>query len=98
MVNINGDYFLFCFSHAFLFLASHEPSSSSQEEDQDEEELFDFTKVIEIGKNVRSFSEGFVGNGIRMLNDVATRIKTSSEEEDGEKRTEHENWINDSYI
>ncbi|KAI9244637.1 hypothetical protein EDC94DRAFT_653863 [Helicostylum pulchrum] len=77
--------------------AGHEPSSS-QEEDQDEEELFDFTKVIEIGKNVRSFSEGFVGNGIRMLNDVATRIKTSSEEEDGEKQTEHENWINDSYI
>ncbi|KAG2238009.1 hypothetical protein INT48_002572, partial [Thamnidium elegans] len=43
--------------------AGPEPSSSSPE-DQDDEELFDFTKVIEIGKNVRSFSEGFVGNGI----------------------------------
>ncbi|KAI9360523.1 hypothetical protein BD770DRAFT_441849 [Pilaira anomala] len=69
------------------------------EEEDEDEELFDFTKVIEIGKNVRTFGEGFVGNGIRMFNDVATRIKTSAEEEaDGEKESEPENWINDSYI
>lgn len=87
------------FSPSSLFSASAgpEPSSSRQMMPADEE-LFDFTKVIEIGKNMRSFSEGFVGNGIRMLNDVATRIKTSSEEEEEEKETQDENWINDSYI
>ncbi|CAO0791451.1 unnamed protein product [Mucor circinelloides] len=56
------------------------------QEDEEEEELFDFTKVLEIGKNVKTFGEGFVGNGIRMFNDVATRMKTTVEEE--QKRAE----------
>lgn len=50
-------------------------------DEDDDEELFDFTKVLEIGKNVKTFGEGFVGNGIRMFNDVATRMKTTVEEE-----------------
>ncbi|KAL9556563.1 hypothetical protein MBANPS3_001823 [Mucor bainieri] len=50
-------------------------------DENDEEELFDFNKVLEIGKNVKTFGEGFVGNGIRMFNDVATRMKTTVEEE-----------------
>ncbi|GAN04622.1 hypothetical protein MAM1_0069d04083 [Mucor ambiguus] len=50
-------------------------------DEDEEEELFDFTKVLEIGKNVKTFGEGFVGNGIRMFNDVATRMKTTVEEE-----------------
>lgn len=53
----------------------------SGNEDNEEEELFDFNKVLEIGKNVKTFGEGFVGNGIRMFNDVATRMKTTVEEE-----------------
>lgn len=57
-----------------------------QEDEEEEEELFDFTKVLEIGKNVKTFGEGFVGNGIRMFNDVATRMKTTVEEE--QKRAE----------
>ncbi|KAI8644747.1 hypothetical protein BD408DRAFT_412831 [Parasitella parasitica] len=48
---------------------------------QEDEELFDFTKVLEIGKNVKNFGEGVVGNGIRMFNDVATRVKTTVQEE-----------------
>ncbi|KAI7902745.1 uncharacterized protein BX663DRAFT_510359 [Cokeromyces recurvatus] len=48
-----------------------------EEEEEEDKELFDFTKVIEIGKNVRHFSEGFVENGFRIFSDVATRVKTS---------------------
>lgn len=79
-------------------IAGSDNSTPREGEEEEDEELFDFTKVIEIGKNVRTFGEGFVGNGIRMLNDVATRIKTSAEEAGEEKESEPENWINDSYI
>jgi hypothetical protein len=108
------------FSPSALFsaLAGPEPSNTSrslqnkpteeQQEDEDEE-LFDFTKVIEIGKNMKSFSEGVVGNGLRIFNDVATRIKTQAEEEERlrqsqhideeeEEENDHSNWLNDSYI
>lgn len=90
-------------SSLFSALAGPEPHSSvpnlpEDEEQQEEEELFDFTKVIEIGKNMRSFSEGFVGNGMRILNDVATRIKTTADEEKELKEDDEGNWINDSYI
>jgi hypothetical protein len=65
-----------------------------EEEEEEEEELFDFTKVIEIGKNMKTFSEGFVGEGIRMFNDVATRMKTElqqqEEEEEGMKQQEEQ--------
>jgi hypothetical protein len=104
-------------SSLFSALAGPEPSfthttSRSVEQDkstsEEDEELFDFTKVIEIGKNMKTFSEGVVGNGIRMFNDVATRIKTSAEEEERlrneqaeeeeEEDNDHSNWLNDSYI
>ncbi|KAI7890882.1 uncharacterized protein EV154DRAFT_234592 [Mucor mucedo] len=91
-------------SEDFSALAGPESQRTAvtEEEDDDGEELFDFTKVIEIGKNMRSFSEGFVGNGIRILNDVATRIKTNTDEDDQEEDVKEENeegnWINDSYI
>lgn len=99
--------------------ATHKPTRSQQqqgedeeeEEEEDEEDLFDFTKVIEIGKNVKSFSEGVVGNGIRMFNDVATRMKHSTDEDDSRqtrrrsssvhKSSVEDNdshWLNDSYI
>lgn len=55
------------------------------EEDGEDEELFDFTKVIEIGKNMKTFSEGFVGEGIRMFNDVATRMKTELQQQEEEE-------------
>ena len=92
-------------------LASSRSTQSLKEADT-EEELFDFTKVIEIGKNMKTFSEGFVGNGIRMFNDVATRMKSSAEEEENQRKLavnaprkvveeeeeDHANWLNDSYI
>ncbi|KAL7334226.1 hypothetical protein PS15p_203023 [Mucor circinelloides] len=65
---------------------ANEKRSIQEDEEEEEEELFDFTKVLEIGKNVKTFGEGFVGNGIRMFNDVATRMKTTVEEE--QKRAE----------
>ncbi|RCH84893.1 hypothetical protein CU098_002086, partial [Rhizopus stolonifer] len=45
-------------------------------------------EVIEIGKNVKTFSKGVVGNSIRMFSDVATQIKTSIEEEEIKRRQE----------
>ncbi|KAI8888749.1 hypothetical protein K501DRAFT_329628 [Backusella circina FSU 941] len=62
---------------------------------EEDEELFDFTKVIEIGKNVRSFSEDIVGNGFRMFNDVANRMKTSVEQQDkkNENISAEDEWM-----
>lgn len=48
-------------------------SSSSSSFSSSEE--FDFSKVVEISKNVRTFSEGVMGNGLRMFNNLSTRIK-----------------------
>jgi hypothetical protein len=99
-------------------LKSNNTPSTTQDrqarDEEPEEELFDFTKVIEIGKNMKTFSEGFVGNGIRMFNDVATRVKTElqqeeekmkaanrahqKQEEAQEEVDEASNWLNDSYI
>lgn len=55
--------------------------AGQEQQQEDDEELFDFTKVLEIGKNVKTFSEGVVGNGLRMFNDVATRVKNSVEDQ-----------------
>lgn len=42
----------------------------------EEDELFDLNKIVAISKNVRTFSEEVVGNGIRtMFNNISTRIK-----------------------
>jgi hypothetical protein len=62
------------------------------EEEEDDEELFDFTKVIKIGQNVKTFSEGVVGEGLRMFNDVATRMKTELQQQEEEilKQQEHQ--------
>ncbi|KAI8069177.1 hypothetical protein BC940DRAFT_298075 [Gongronella butleri] len=47
--------------------------------DSDEEEVFDFTKVIAIGKNVRHFGEDVMGNGIRLFNDWSARMKSPNQ-------------------
>jgi hypothetical protein len=62
---------------------------------EEDEELFDFTKVIEIGKNVRTFSEDIVGNGFRMFNDVANRMKSSVEQQDkkSENISAEDEWM-----
>lgn len=74
---------------------AQQQQQGEKREEEEEEELFDFTKVIEIGKNMKTFSEGFVGNGIRMFNDVATRMKTSVElqQEEERKRKQHQKEI-----
>ncbi|KAI8330454.1 hypothetical protein BC941DRAFT_518130 [Chlamydoabsidia padenii] len=64
------------------------PSSSSPpprrhrrpplDEDDEEEDLFDFSKVIAMGKNVRNYSEDLMGNGLRLFNDFSTRMKNAN--------------------
>ncbi|ORY99126.1 hypothetical protein BCR43DRAFT_488775 [Syncephalastrum racemosum] len=46
-------------------------------DEDDEEDLFDFTKVIAMGRNMRNFSEGVMGNGLRMFNDMAERVRNA---------------------
>ncbi|KAI7897116.1 uncharacterized protein EV154DRAFT_490509 [Mucor mucedo] len=46
--------------------------SYSDASSSDDEEPFDFSVV---GKNVRNFGEGVMGNGLRMFNNISTRIK-----------------------
>lgn len=42
---------------------------------EDEEDPFDFGKI---SKNVRTFGEGVMGNGLRMFNTLSTRIKNAN--------------------
>ncbi|KAK4517987.1 eukaryotic translation initiation factor 2 subunit gamma [Mucor velutinosus] len=49
---------------------------SSTEEEEDE--IFD--KVVAISKNVRTFGEGVMGNGLRMFNNLSTRIKNAQQQ------------------
>ncbi|KAI8086077.1 uncharacterized protein BX664DRAFT_359636 [Halteromyces radiatus] len=49
------------------------------EEEYEDDDLFDFSKVIAMGKNVRSMSEDLMGNGIRLFNDFSTRMKNRSD-------------------
>jgi hypothetical protein len=46
--------------------------------DSEEEEIFDFSKVVAMSKNVRTFGEGVMGNGLRMFNNLSTRIKNAN--------------------
>ncbi|ORZ23316.1 hypothetical protein BCR42DRAFT_447015 [Absidia repens] len=50
----------------------------NEEENIDEEDLFDFSKMIAMGKNVRNMSEDLMGNGIRLFNDFSTRMKNAN--------------------
>ncbi|CEG80605.1 hypothetical protein RMATCC62417_14912 [Rhizopus microsporus] len=83
------------------FLSALAESPSSAEDVTEEEELFDFSKVVEIGKNMKGFSEELVESSIRMLNDVATRVKTAVEQQQDddvvsqeEEEDDHDNdWM-----
>ena len=54
------------------------PEEEEERDEEDEEDLFDFTKMIAMGKNVRHMGEDMVGNGLRMFNDMANRVKTAN--------------------
>ncbi|GAN01691.1 hypothetical protein MAM1_0010d01125 [Mucor ambiguus] len=46
---------------------------------EEEDEIFD--KVVAISKNVRTFGEGVMGNGLRMFNNLSTRIKNAQQQQ-----------------
>lgn len=52
---------------------------NSAEEENEEDEIFD--KVVAISKNVRTFGEGVMGNGLRMFNNLSTRIKNTQQQQ-----------------
>ncbi|KAI9254030.1 hypothetical protein BY458DRAFT_558943 [Sporodiniella umbellata] len=64
----------------------------------EEDDLFDLTKIVKLGKNVRNFSEEFVGSSVRMLSDVANKVKTTVEQENQrgvheEEESNENDWI-----
>lgn len=96
MTHVTGDEQSFAPMSLLSILAESPPSA---EDVTEEEELFDFSKVVEIGKNMKGFSEELVENSIRMLNDVATRVKTTVEQQQYDdvvsQEEEEENHDND---
>jgi hypothetical protein len=48
----------------------------------EDEEAFDFSKMVAMGKNVRTFGGEVMGNGIRLFNNLSTRIKNTQQDED----------------
>lgn len=59
-------------------------NSFLDEEDEEEDLVFDFKKeVVAMSKNVKTFSEGVMGNGLRMFNNLSTRIKNNSSNHHG---------------
>ncbi|KAG1448694.1 hypothetical protein G6F56_008871 [Rhizopus delemar] len=65
MTHINGD------NDSLLSLLVESPTA--------EEDLFDLTKVFELGKDVKNYSEEFLDSGIRLFNDVANKVKNTVE-------------------
>ncbi|KAG1094464.1 hypothetical protein G6F42_018749 [Rhizopus arrhizus] len=49
------------------------------DDEEEEDEIFD--KVVAISKNVRTFGEGVMGNGLRMFNNLSTRIKNAQQQQ-----------------
>ncbi|KAI8636048.1 hypothetical protein BD408DRAFT_487156 [Parasitella parasitica] len=64
-----------------LFNAQHDS-------DEEEEEIFDFSKVVAIRKNMRTFGEGMMDNGLRMFNSLSTRIKNAQQQQ---QQHQHQN-------
>ncbi|OAD07145.1 hypothetical protein MUCCIDRAFT_107747 [Mucor lusitanicus CBS 277.49] len=58
-------------------------------EEEDEDEIFD--KVVAISKNVRTFGEGVMGNGLRMFNNLSTRIKNAQQQQQQQQHVELNN-------
>lgn len=58
-----------------------EGGEEDNEDDDDEEDLFDFSKMIAVGKNVRTFGEDVMGSGLRMFNDMANRVRNASRQQ-----------------
>jgi hypothetical protein len=102
MTHVTGDEQSFAPMSLLSVLAESPPSAEDATEEEEEEELFDFSKVVEIGKNMKGFSEELVESSIRMLNDVATRVKTTVEQQqdddvvsqEEEEEEDHDNdWM-----
>lgn len=82
MTHISGDDT--SFSSVLSVLAESPPAV------EEEGDLFDFTKVIEIGKNIKNLSEEAVGSGIRMFSDVANKVKTTVDLQEDERDLSNE--------
>ncbi|CAO3586902.1 unnamed protein product [Absidia cylindrospora] len=70
---------------------SHGASSSSsslqgvdEQQEMDEDDLFEFSKVIAMGKNVRNISEDLMANGMRLFNDFSTKMKNANADRMGQ--------------
>ncbi|KAI8875303.1 hypothetical protein K501DRAFT_337784 [Backusella circina FSU 941] len=64
------------------FDSDHEDSYKFGNDGDEEEEPFDFSKVVAMGKNVRTFGGEVMGNGLRLFNNLSTRIKNTQQDED----------------
>ncbi|SAM06453.1 hypothetical protein [Absidia glauca] len=71
-------------------------------DDDDEEDLFDFSKVIAMGKNVRHYSEDLMGNGLRLFNDFSTRMKNANRgddmPQDGEQPQQEQSSMDQEFL
>ncbi|ORZ10893.1 hypothetical protein BCR42DRAFT_108565, partial [Absidia repens] len=67
---------------------SHNASSSLQgvdeQQEMDDDDLFEFSKVIAMGKNVRNISEDIMANGMRLFNDFSTKMKNANADRMGQ--------------
>ncbi|KAI9489361.1 hypothetical protein BDB00DRAFT_843465 [Zychaea mexicana] len=57
-----------------------EDEEGERSNNDEEEDLFDFGKMLAVGKNVRNIGEDMVGNGLRMFNDMASRVKNANKQ------------------
>lgn len=65
--------------------------SDTENNNDEEEDLFDFSKVIAMGKNMRSLGEDVMGSGLRIFNDVANRVRNANKQQPSES----EGWALD---
>ncbi|KAI8141167.1 hypothetical protein BJV82DRAFT_670796 [Fennellomyces sp. T-0311] len=71
------------------------PEEEEERDEEDEEDLFDFSKMIAMGKNVRHIGEDMVGNGLRMFNDMANRVKSANAAKQPGAAGEDDTWMLD---
>jgi hypothetical protein len=107
MMGINDDHRHFSPSSFFASLAGPDippqqyPPSNNNDDDE-EEDLFDFSKVIAMGKNVRHYSEDLMGNGLRLFNDFSTRMKNANRgddmPQDGEQPQQEQSSMDQEFL
>ncbi|KAI8384947.1 uncharacterized protein BYT42DRAFT_643679 [Radiomyces spectabilis] len=56
-------------------------ASEDDPADSEEEELFDFSKVITMGKHMRTYSETTIDNSLRLLSQAVDRLKNAQKQD-----------------